>query len=992
MQVKNQSSDESKIQLTFSFDPGDLRLEYSLIGDVVHLADCPTVGEPGSPALPNCIVRVALPPHTVLTEVQAEARDTVRIKNEALPLAPLQPLRPGRDRKDAYHRPDEEQRDYRRKAIDPRREEKPFVEPFPTPPFVPADRELYVEATRRPTARALQTTAEGLTPVATINLNPVRLTADGLLEFSSQIDLTVRYKPAEDRYQRRQTSGRLASRSQAMRQVALTRMTVVNPELVLDYTDLYPIFNLGTDYLIVTDNQQWNAETMVPTGAAGGDLVASFARLVAWKRQRGLRARVVTISNIMADHYGNFRTGSRDLQEVIRRFLKKAHADWGVTWVLLGGDTEIVPIRRAASDALGGVGRQATNPPPDNTSFWTGSHLRMHVVNPGVWWGASSTNLLVRPDNGMVIPYDAAGTSNSSTRGWYFTSDETYSTRTTMPTNFVRVNGPSSEINADLQFLYEWNTIPTDLYYSSLVGPQYDQPGRHDWDLTDNGVYAQHAGTNLDGVNFTPTVSLGRASVHNSAQADTFVNKVITYEKFQRPDGTGLDSNWPKRVVLVSENWGGRIGIGSTGDSPPGNNQYHHVAGTDHSLIKLQDTPDYHWSLLTYISEADVRLLPYRMDAATIGRGWYFARSDTDLSPNTFTTTWWGTPVTLPLPSQWVAVYGAAEELAPTWYIFNNTELDGSLADQEALRAQLQTEMRGFDSLRRLYQDIEDMTPAQTAAGPVELITTAGLRAALNAGPHIVSLSGHGSSWGCCELGHDVADSLTNGYHSFIAYADSCLTNQLDADAVSEHLIANSNGGAVAYIGSTRFSWIGVGDDYQRRFFNQWSTLGGNAHLGLLCDTRATLYGSDAWWYRWPILSLNLTGDPEMPLWWCEPLIFHIPEIYAIDELRLLIDPNPPDPPFFIDDPYRRNWGLTYVHVRQGDQEKVMLADAEGRVEMPLTEFQTGAATLTVTRPGHQPVVREIKLVNSSEPKRGCNRTPKVILTLFNWLGSIWGK
>jgi len=71
MQVESQPPGERELRLRVSFDHADLRLEYSLIGVVVHLAGCSTVGEPGSPALPQCSVRVALPPQTRLNEVQA---------------------------------------------------------------------------------------------------------------------------------------------------------------------------------------------------------------------------------------------------------------------------------------------------------------------------------------------------------------------------------------------------------------------------------------------------------------------------------------------------------------------------------------------------------------------------------------------------------------------------------------------------------------------------------------------------------------------------------------------------------------------------------------------------------------------------------------------------------------------------------------------------------------------------------------------------------
>jgi hypothetical protein len=978
MRVKTQQSSEREMQLTFNFDRDDLRLEYSLIGVVVHLTDCPTVGEPGGPALPTYAARVALPAGSRLIDVQTEAADAVRVSDAWLPIAPLQPTRPGiidrPDNKDIppYRRPDEEQRDHPRKLPDQRQDEEPSVEAFPTPVFVLPDPELFAEAVRRPIARLRETTQEGLTPVATIHLNPVRLTADGGLEFSPQIELTLRLEPSGTSGERVGPAG-ITSRAQAMRQVALTRRGVLNPAGVFDYSDLYPYFNLGTDYLVITDNQHWDAQTMSATGPAGGDLAASFESLAAWKRQRGLKARVVTISEIVADNYGNFRTGSRDLQEVIRKFLKMAQADWGVAWVLLGGDASIVPVRWAAGSREGAVDRQATNPPPANTSFWTGSYLRVHADGPGTWFEQATTNFLVRRDTGLLIPYDAAGTSNATTRGWYFTTDDTYGTRQATPSDFVRVNGPASQVNADLQFLYMWNMIPTDLYYSSLVGPNYNQPGVHDWDLLDNGVYGQHSATGeLDGINYTPTVSLGRAPVGTAAQADAFVNKVIAYEKFERPDGTLLDNAWTRRLVLASENWGGRLGIGATASSPPGDNQYHHTAGESHSLIKLKDTPDWNWSLLAVVSETEVRLLPYRTDAAAAGRGWYFAGSSTDLSPNIFWFSWSGTLVGLPLPSQWIAVYGTAQELAPGSYLFNSTELDGSLADQEQLRLQMRSEMPGFNDMERLYEDIEDMTPAQVSAGPLELITTNRLRDALNEGPHIVSLSGHGNSNGCCKLTRSMADGLTNGYHTFIAYADSCLTNQFDADAASEHLLRNANGGAVAYIGNTRFSWISMGDNIQRRFFHEWSTLGGDAHLGLLNDTRSSLLGSFYWAdERWGMMALHLMGDPEMPLWWREPLRFRNPQVFRIDKLRVIIDlPDPP--PFPIDAPYDKMWNVTYVHLRQGGQEQVTLAGADGSAEIPLTDFKSGAATLTVARAGHQPLVQEVQLVKSGEG-RGCN-------------------
>ncbi|PIP12733.1 MAG: hypothetical protein COX49_04010, partial [bacterium (Candidatus Stahlbacteria) CG23_combo_of_CG06-09_8_20_14_all_40_9] len=64
----------------------------------------------------------------------------------------------------------------------------------------------------------------------------------------------------------------------------------------------------------------------------------------------------------------------------------------------------------------------------------------------------------------------------------------------------------------------ENDTIPSDLYFSDLDGS---------WDGDGDGVY----GESTDGVDFYSDVFVGRAPVRTTTQAETFVNKVLTYEK-----------------------------------------------------------------------------------------------------------------------------------------------------------------------------------------------------------------------------------------------------------------------------------------------------------------------------------------------------------------------------------------------------------------------------------------------------------------------------
>ncbi len=64
----------------------------------------------------------------------------------------------------------------------------------------------------------------------------------------------------------------------------------------------------------------------------------------------------------------------------------------------------------------------------------------------------------------------------------------------------------------------ETDTIPSDLYFSDLDG---------DWNADGDGVY----GESTDDVDLYSDVFVGRAPVRTVAQAETFVNKVLTYEK-----------------------------------------------------------------------------------------------------------------------------------------------------------------------------------------------------------------------------------------------------------------------------------------------------------------------------------------------------------------------------------------------------------------------------------------------------------------------------
>lgn len=129
----------------------------------------------------------------------------------------------------------------------------------------------------------------------------------------------------------------------AHEQRALNRLSalVVNPEDIPDYerrigalvepqrrgfhpTHAPSLEGSPVDYVIITSQA----------------LEAAFGVLADWKTRRGVPTVIRTLEWIEA----NYRHGS-DLQETVRTFIQDAYAKWGVQFVLLGGDTDVIPAR-----------------------------------------------------------------------------------------------------------------------------------------------------------------------------------------------------------------------------------------------------------------------------------------------------------------------------------------------------------------------------------------------------------------------------------------------------------------------------------------------------------------------------------------------------------------------------------------------------------------------------------------------------------------------
>lgn len=321
---------------------------------------------------------------------------------------------------------------------------------------------------------------------------------------------------------------------------------------------LYP-FHQEWPYLIITDNYTWSENGT--KGAYVGELIAEFERLARWKTMKGVRGRVVSISNIMANAYGNhWQPGvTRDVQEAIRNFLKYAHVYWNTRWCLLGGDVNILPPRHILGNSSWYYIEKKSAASPAAGKMYhdtVASLIRYHAE-----YDFTKEDLFFAVETAQVICHD----QNASTQqpGWYWTQSD-YTTKSTTATRFIVLRGPASLLGKTFTVPQYRNMIPADFYYGSVSSPLYSQPGRHDWDNDDNGIYGWYESGNPDGVDFAADISIGRAPVNDTASAKVFVDKVLTYELYQdvRTDQP-LSADFARKLMAVGAVWGSNWWDGS---------------------------------------------------------------------------------------------------------------------------------------------------------------------------------------------------------------------------------------------------------------------------------------------------------------------------------------------------------------------------------------------------------------------------------------------
>ena len=97
-------------------------------------------------------------------------------------------------------------------------------------------------------------------------------------------------------------------------------------------TELPALEGSPVHYVILTNNTDIYGNTV-------GDFTEKFQEFADWKIQSGSPTKVITVDAIRNAYPGV------DIAEQIREFIKDAHQLWGTEYVLLGGNSSIIPVR-----------------------------------------------------------------------------------------------------------------------------------------------------------------------------------------------------------------------------------------------------------------------------------------------------------------------------------------------------------------------------------------------------------------------------------------------------------------------------------------------------------------------------------------------------------------------------------------------------------------------------------------------------------------------
>ena len=383
--VKLDGIQDTTIITNIKFNTSDLSFHTFENYDIVKLKGCQLKRHIGEPALPMKSISLVMPPTAKITDIRVLSSENITIEGEYT-ILPAQPPAPT----STLTYPNETEFAAQKASV------------YSTSDMYPGEIFRY--------------TGEGSLrghKIVSITLFPVQyVPAEKRLIFYKDVTLCINYNLTPD------GATAIAIATEKSEFTSIAKKTVSNPDDVDRFAFTYPtkkkhfspsqkgfygVSSNDIKYVIITNDAMKDA----------------FQPLADWKTKKGVPAEIMTVSSIEANYSGI------DTQERIRNFINDTRMNRSTEWVLLGGDTDVVPCRGAYGNVSGAA--------------------------------------------------------------------------------------------ALAKYYVDYN-IPADLYYSDLDG---------NWNADGDTIYGEVE----DDVDLFPDVFVGRAPVNTIGEAQTFVNKTLTYEK-----------------------------------------------------------------------------------------------------------------------------------------------------------------------------------------------------------------------------------------------------------------------------------------------------------------------------------------------------------------------------------------------------------------------------------------------------------------------------
>jgi len=245
--------------------------------------------------------------------------------------------------------------------------------------------------------------------------------------------------------------------------------------------------------------------------------------------------------------------------------------------------------------------------------------------------------------------------------------------------------------------------------------------------------------------------------------------------------------------------------------------------------------------------------------------------------------------------------------------------------------------------------------------------TKQGVIDSLNVGYGLAEHVGHGyrntMSVGDGTLGNSDADLLTNGTRVGVLMGENCTSAAFDFNCIGERFILNQNGGAVCYMGSTRFDYPTTAWSFQderfRVLFQQ-----GVTHLGQAMALSKATFVSLSWAddsYRWTQFVQEYLGEPHMPMWTAEPAtlnVTHAPQFEAGSDSYQVLVMSGGSP---VDSALVCLW-------KTNEDYKVAFTNSSGVALLPFSPNTQGSFSVTVTKQNCIPYEGTAQVVLPSGP------------------------